>query len=207
MTHNLVRAALASALLLSVAACGGGGSDGAPQATPVANPFTKYVGSWVTACQFHHHEVFTLSTNANATVLSFADKSEYFANEDCTGAVVATGVYSAANATLSYQTTEPNASITLQSGEKVSNAVDKGAGAGGAATVTFSGSGVTSTTVSGLPAWHIAYNGGSTNVVVQNVQGATPAGVMLRNGQLYILFAQANTGTGFDASAPLTKVP
>lgn len=207
MTHNLVRAGLASALALSVAACGGGGSDGAPQATPIASPFAKYVGSWVSACQFHHHEVYTLSTNANATVLTFSDKSEYFSNDDCSGAVVATGVYSAPIATLSYQTTEPNASVALQSGEKVSNAVDKGTGQGSNAAVSFSGSGVSATTVSGKPGWHIVYPGGSTDLVVQTVQGATPGGVMLRNGQLYILVAQANTSTGFDASAPLSKSP
>lgn len=207
MTHTLVRAGLAAALALGLAACGGSGSDGAPQATPVNAPFAKYVGSWSTACQFHSHEVFTLSTNANATVLSFVAKSEYFANDDCSGAVVATGVYSAPIATLTYQTTEPNASVALQSGEKINSAVDKGSSVAGAAAISYSGSGVSATTVSGKPAWHIVYNGGSTDVVVQTAQGATPAGVMLRNGQLYILAAQANTGTGFDASAPLSKSP
>lgn len=206
MTQILLRAALASALA-TLAACGGGGSGSAPQATPVTAPFSKYEGNWTTACQFHHHETYTLTSSAGATVLTFSDKSEYFANDDCTGAVVATGVYSQPIATLTYFNTEPNASVKLQTGQTVSNAVDKGTGVGNTAAVSFSGSGVTTETVGGKAAWHIVYNGGSTDVVVQNVQGAAPAGVMLRDGQLYILTAQANTTTGFDASAPLTKAP
>jgi len=206
MTYNLVRAGLASVLALSVTACGGGSGGGTPQqTTPVAAPFTKYEGNWVSACQFHHHEVYTLTSSSGATVLSFADKSEYFANEDCTGAVVATGVYSGPIATLTYLTTEPNASVALQTGETVTNSVDKGTGTANAAAISFSGSGVSDSTVGGKPAWHIVYNGGSTDVVVQNVQGATPGGVMLRGGQLYVLTAQPNTG--YNAATPLTKSP
>jgi len=205
MTHNLVRAGLASALALSVTACGGGGGGTPQSTTPVASPFTKYEGNWVSACQFHHHEVYTMTASSNATVLTFTDKSEYFANDDCTGAVVATGVYSGPIASLSYLTTEPNASVKLQTGENVTNSVDKGNGTAGTAAVSFSGSGVTDTTVGGKPGWHIVYNGGSTDVVVQTVQGATPGGVMLRNGLLYVLTAQPNTG--YDAATPLTRSP
>lgn len=205
MTYNLVRAGLASALALSVAACGGGGGGTPQTTTPVAAPFTKYEGNWVSACQFHHHEVYTLTTSSSATVLSFADKSEYFANDDCTGAVVATGVYSGPIASLSYLTTEPNASVKLQTGETVTNSVDRGTGTASTAAVSFSGSGVSNTTVGGKPAWHIVYNGGSIDVVVQTVQGATPGGVMLRTGQLYVLTPQPNTG--YDAATPLTKSP
>jgi len=208
MKRIVISAGLAAALA-TLAACGGGGNnnDSAQQSTPVANPFAKYEGNWTTTCQFHHHEVYTLTSSSNGTVLTFNDKSEYFLNDDCSGAIVATGVYSQPIVTLNYLTTEPNASIKLQSGDTVSGSVDKGTSVGSTATVSFTGSGVTVETLGGKPAWHILYNGGSADVLASSVQSAAPAGLLLRTGQLYILTAQANTGTGFDASAPLTRSP
>ena len=209
MTHNLVRAGLASALALSalatLSACGGGGGGTPQSTTPVAAPFTKYEVKCFFFFDLYNNEFYTLTSSVNATVLTFTDKSEYFANEDCTGAVVATGVYSGPIATLSYLTTEPNASVKLQTGETVINPVDRGTGTASTATISFSGSGVSNTNIGGKPASHIIYNGGSTDVVLLPVQGATPGGVMLRNGQLYVLTAQPNTG--YDAATPLSKSP
>jgi hypothetical protein len=206
MKHILLVAGLASAMSM-LNACGGGGSgtDAQPTLPPVAQPFAKYEGSWKTACQFHHRETYTLATSSNATQLSILDQSDYYANDDCTGAVVATGTYSQAIAKLLYASTLANATVKLQSGENISDTVDRGTSNGSAsdALLSFTGSGVTSTVVNGKTVWHIAYNGGSTDVHIESVSGASPAGLLLRNGQLYFLSAQANSSTAFDASAPL----
>jgi hypothetical protein len=204
MKHILVYAGLASAMSI-LTACGGGGS-GTSESTlpPVALPLAKYEGVWKTACRFHQRETYMLTSASNATQLSIADQSDYYANEDCTGAVVATGVYSQAIAKLLYASTLANATVKLPSGENITDTVDRGTGAGSDATISFSGSGVTSSVVDGKTVWHIIYNGGATDVHVASVSGASPAGLLIRGGQLYFLTAQANSGTAFDASAPLT---
>lgn len=203
MKHILAYAALASSMAM-LSACGGGSSSAEPTLPPVAQPFAKYEGAWKTACQFHHRETYTLVSSNNATQLSIVDQSDYYANDDCTGAVVATGVFSQPIAKLLYASTLANATVKLQTGENITDTVDRGTGTGADAQVSFSGSGVTSSIVNGKTVWHIAYNGGSTDVHVDTVQGASPGGLLLRNGQLYFLIAQANTNTAFDASAPLT---
>ena len=189
-----------------LSACGGGGGD-TSQATlpPVAQPFAKYEGSWKSACKFHQRETYTLTTSANATQLSVLDQSDYYANEDCTGAVVATGVYSQAIAKLLYSSTLANATIKLQSGENVTDTVDRGTGTGSDATLSFTGSGVTSSVVDGKTVWHIVYNGGATDVHIASVSNATPGGLLIRGGLLYFLTPQPSNSNGFDASAPLTR--
>lgn len=205
MKHILAYAALASAMAV-LSACGGGGGD-TSQSTlpPVAQPFAKYEGNWKTACKFHQRETYTLTTSANATQVSILDQSDYYANEDCTGAVVATGVYSQAIAKLLYSSTLANASVKLQSGETVSDTVDRGTGTGSDATLSFTGSGVTSSVVDGKTVWHIVYNGGSTDVHIASVSNATPGGLLIRGGLLYFLTPQASNSNGFDASAPLAR--
>ncbi len=204
MKHILVYAALASTMAM-LTACGGGSGSGAESTVPaVAQPFAKYQGAWQAACQFHHRETYTLTSSNNATLLSIVDQSNYYDNDDCTGAVVATGVFSQPIATLLYASTLSNATIKLQSGDNISDTVDRGTGSGSDAQVSFSGSGVTSSVVNGKTVWHIVYTGGSTDVLVDSVSGASPGGLLLRNGQLYFLIAQANSNTAFDASAPLT---
>lgn len=206
MKHLLLYAALASAAI-TLTACGGGGGQDTSQPTlpPVAQPLAKYEGSWKTACKFHQRETYTLVASSNATQLSILDQSDYYANDDCSGAVVATGVYSQPIAKLLYSSTVANATIKLQSGETVSDTVDRGTGTGSdAALLSFSGSGVTSSVVNGKTVWHIVFNGGSTDVHIESVSGATPGGLLIRGGLLYFLTPQAGSNTAFDASAPLT---
>ncbi len=204
MKHIWAYAGLASAMAMLSACGGGGGSASESTLPPVAQPFAKYEGAWKTACQFHHRETYTLTSSSNATVLSIADQSDYYANDDCTGAVVATGVYSQPIAKLLYSSTLANATIKLQSGDSVTDTVDRGTGTGLDAVLSFSGSGVTPAVVDGQTVWHISYNGGSTDVHTGSVSGASPAGLLIRGGQLYFLTAQANSSSAFDASAPLS---
>lgn len=202
MKHTVACVALASLL----SACGGGGGGPTGQNTqPVSAPFAKYEGDWKDVCQFHHRETVTMTASTSGTSVSMSDRIEYFANEDCSGALVATGVYSQPIAKLQYITTETSATVKLQNGETVTGSVDRGVGVGSDATVSFTGSGVTSSIVNGKTVWHIAYAGGSTDISINSVSGATPGGLFLRNGQLYILTSSAGSTTSYDASGALSR--
>jgi hypothetical protein len=203
MKHVLACVAAASVL----SACGGGGSGASGPVTPPATaPFAKYVGDWKDACQFHHRETVTVAiTAASATTVTLSDRIEYFDNADCSGALVATGVYSAPIATLQYVATENNAIVHLQSGLSLTGAVDRGTAAASDATVSFSGSGVSSSVLNGKTVWHIAYSGGGTDIQINNVLGANPGGLFLNADQLYVVTASAGSNNSFDASAALTR--
>lgn len=202
---SLTLLTLASALT----ACGGGGGGGGGTAgtptAPVSAPFAKYEGEWKGPCQSHLRETVTLVASNNATVLAISDKSDYFANADCSGGIVATGVYSQPIAKLSYAATEANASVKLQTGETVTGAVDRGTATATDATISFTGSGASSTVSGGKTTWHIAYNGGGLDIVIDTISGASPGGLLLRNGQLYILSPDGNSTTSFQASGALTR--
>ena len=97
MKHVLACVAAASVL----SACGGGSSAGSVVNPPTTAPFAKYVGDWKDVCQFHHRETITVATlTASATTATLSDRIDYFENEDCSGALVATGVFSKPIATL-----------------------------------------------------------------------------------------------------------
>lgn len=201
---RLVLACVAAASALS--ACGGGGTAvGGSVNPPAMAPFAKYVGEWKDVCQFHHRETITVATlTASATTATLSDRIDYYDNADCSGALVATGVYSKPIATLQYVTTENNATVHLQSGQSLTGVVDRGTATASDATVSFSGTGVSSSVVNGKTVWHIAYSGGGTDIQINNVLGATPGGLFLSSGQLYIVTTEASSTSTFDASAPLT---
>ena len=102
-------------------------------------------------------------------------------------------------------TTENSATVHLQSGQSLTGAVDRGTATASDATVSFTGSGVSSSVVNGKTVWHIAYNGGGTDIQIINVLGANPGGLFLSSGQLYIVTAEGGSTNTFDASAPLTR--
>ena len=188
-------------------ACGGGGSNSGttgPTVAPVSAPLTKYAGAWNDVCQFHHQETVTVIPSSDGSSASLSDQIQYFANQDCTGGVVAIGTYSQPIATLKYSTTVSGASITLQDGTSISATVDTGTATGSNATISFAGSGVTSSVVNGQTVWTITYNGGSTQANISSVSGASPAGLLLLNNQLYILTKNGTGTNSYDASAPLT---
>ncbi|NRR31224.1 hypothetical protein HSX11_13630 [Oxalobacteraceae bacterium] len=184
-------------------ACGGGGGGSTDNPAPVVtSPFAKYEGEWKDACQFHHRETSSFAVTNSATTIAISNKIEYFDNEDCTGAIVATGVYSQPIARVNYSSTDTNASVKLQNGETVTGVVDRGTAVGTDANVTFTGSGVTSSVVNGKTIFKISYTGGSTEIRIDSISGASPGGLMLRNGQLYILSAN---GSSYSASAALSR--
>lgn len=196
----------ASLILLSaLAACGGndGGIDTA-QPVQVTGALQKYAGEWKQSCSSHSRESSTLVATGNGAILSFISKIEYFANADCTGGVVATGMYSEPSIVLQYKGTIKDASIKLASGETVAVNVDQGDASATTVPITFAGSGVTSTIVNGKTVWRITFSQGYTEVKGNLGTGTVKAALALRNGELLLLAPLGNTGNSFEVQNHMT---
>ncbi len=197
----MYRLAAGSVLLTALAACGGGsgGSDsGQGIPTQVAGALQKYEGVWIRPCAAHNRDTMTLvASNAGAT-LSFTLKTEYFANADCSGAVVATGTYGQAATVLQYTGTVKDANVHMPNGEVVTVNVDQGNATATTTPITFTGSGVTSSVVNGKTVWHIQFGQGSTDVQTNLGTGVTKASLALRNGELLVLSVSGNSGNTFN---------
>lgn len=191
-------------LLTALAACGGsGGSDqGIP--TQVSAALQKYEGVWIRPCAAHNRDTMTLSSSNGGATLSFTIKTEYFANADCTGAVVATGTYKQPSIVMQYTGSIKDASVKLRNGETVTQAVDQGTTTASGESITFTGSGVTSSTVGGKTVWHITFSQGATDVYPNLNTGTGKTALAMRNGELLVLEASGNAGNTFDESSRLT---
>ena len=89
---QLVLVATLTALFLS--ACGGGDAPPAPSkdAPPAPSKLAAYVGTWVGACQ--HNVIETIAVTDTPGVkdsITYSATEEYFEQEGCAGAVIATG--------------------------------------------------------------------------------------------------------------------
>lgn len=192
-------------LLTALAACGGG-SGGSDQGIPtqVAGALQKYEGVWIRPCAAHNRDTMTLAASNNGTTLSFTIKTEYFANVDCTGGVVATGTYAQAATVLQYTGTVKDANVRMPNGETVTANVDQGNATATTSAITFTGSGVSSTTVNGKTVWHIQFGQGSTDVQTNLGTGVTSASLALHNGELLVLSVSGNGGNTFTVESRLT---
>lgn len=192
-------------LLTALAACGGsgGGDQGIP--AQVAGALQKYEGVWSRPCAAHNRDTMTLAASNNGATLSFTIKTEYFANADCTGAVVATGTYPQAATVLQYTGTVKDANVRMPNGEVVTVNVEQGNATATTSPITFTGSGVTSSTVNGRTVWHIRFSQGSTDVQTNLGTGVTSASLALRNGELLVLSVSGNSGNTFNVESRLTR--
>jgi hypothetical protein len=191
-------------LLTALAACGGGGGSDQGIPTQVSSALQKYEGVWVRPCAAHNRDTMTLAASNNGATLSFTIKTEYFANVDCTGAVVATGTYAQAATVLQYTGTVKDASVRMPNGEIVTTNVDQGNATATTAPITFTGSGVTSSVVNGKTVWHIQFSQGSTDVQTNLGTGVTSASLALRNGELLVLSVSGNSTNTFNVESRLT---
>jgi hypothetical protein len=191
-------------LLTALAACGGsGGSDqGIP--AQVAGALQKYEGVWIRPCAAHNRDTMALAAGNNGATLSFTIKTEYFANADCTGAVVATGTYRQPSIVMQYTGTVKEASVKLRNGETVTTSVDQGTTTATSEAIAFTGSGVTSSVVGGRTVWHITFSQGATDVYANLNTGTGKTALTLRNGELLVLEASGNAGNTFDETSRLT---
>jgi len=199
---QIILAALAA---MALAACGGGGGGSgttapAPAPAPVTPPpvsqLAGYVGAWVSACdgrELNSVTVTRASGSADAIVISY--KSDYYANLNCTGNVVATWTQSA-DATAVYAGSV-DASIVFTPGTNATAArVDKVTATLPAHTESVVGSNVTHTVRNGQAMWCIDFGGGSSSCSYD--QGAQPAqtvagGLYMRGNELFELSPSGST--------------
>lgn len=191
-------------LLTALAACGGGGGSDQGIPAQVAGALQKYEGVWIRPCAAHNRDTMALATSNNGATLSFTIKTEYFANADCSGAVVATGTYQQPSIVMQYTGTVKEASVKLRNGETVTTGVDQGTTSASSEAITFTGSGVTSSVVGGRTVWHITFSQGATDVYPNLNTGTGKTALTLRNGELLVLEASGNAGNTFDEASRLT---
>lgn len=67
--------------------------------------------------------------------------------------------------------------------------------------INFTGSGVTSSIVNGETVWRIAYNGGSTDLTIDDSSGTAQGGLLLLNGELLELSPVNNSATSFNVES------
>ncbi len=199
---NIKLIAVSSISIAILAACGGGGSDTTTASTAAdVGPLTKYEGVWGQGCDDHSRDTYTFAASNNGTSLAITNKMEYFANENCTGAIVATGTYAQPEVMLQYIKTEANAPVKMLTGEIITASVDVGTAVGSGEAIKFTGSGVTSSVVNGETVWHIVYNNGSTDLTVNDSPGTAQGALLLLNGELLELSPANNSATSFNVDS------
>ena len=197
MRRNLldkVMVGLFVALTFGLAGCGGGGGNDNSGNTSAAGPLAKYAGTWVQGCDGHSRETTTFTSSNDGNTISVTSKDEYFADANCTGAVVATGTYEQPSFILQYKDTVNNASVKMLNGTTITATVDRGTGNSTGARVKYVGSGVTSSSIVGnTTKVHIVYNGGSTDLEIDDSSGGGEGALLLLNNELLSLYPVTST--------------
>jgi hypothetical protein len=174
MKHLFIAGVIAAGL----SACGGGGGDvsSPPVASTPATPLSAYIGNWVSSCNVHQIDSRTITRlPGTAASISIAQKVDYYANHNCTGAVVGTWTQSA-DVTAVYADTVAS-SIVFNEGSAATPArVDKVIATLPQHTWSVTGTGVAYTVGGGVAQWCIQYMDGDSSCVVDS--GAAPAAVV-----------------------------
>ncbi len=193
---------LAAVAAIVMTGCGGsGGSSGGttappPVATVPPSALAAYVGTWVSACDERELNTVTITRaagSADAIVVSY--KSDYYANLNCTGAIVATWTQSADVSAVYAGSVD--SSIVFTPGTSATAArVDKVTATLPAHTESVVGSNVTHTVRNGQAMWCIDFGGGNSSCIYD--QGAQPSqtvagGLYLRGNELFELSPSEST--------------
>jgi hypothetical protein len=200
--NTLKKIAILTVIAMGISACGGGGGGSdAAATTAVVGPLTKYEGTWGQGCDSHERTTYNFTASNGGTSLAITEKSEYFDNAGCTGAIVATGTYSRPEIVAQYNKTEANAPVKMLTGQMVTGSVDVVTAEGSGEAINFTGSGVTSSVVNGKTVWHIVYNGGSNDLTVDIKTGSQQGGLLLLNGELLELDLANASATSFNVNS------
>lgn len=183
---------------------GSGGSGGASASALAAISLAKYAGAW-SFCYGHDQETLTIANAGNGSY-STTLTQDVFADDGCKGAVVATGSYGQPMTTMAGIRSVPNAVIAMNGGTVV-DTVDLVTVTAGTAPFTWSGSGLTSYSISnGVTTATIAFNNGSVTLTRNAVNGETTQGaLLLRNNVMYTLRPVAGSATNFSVTGQYTK--
>lgn len=196
-----------TALLL--AACGGGGghpgsTGNSPGLGSATANLDAYVGTWASACASRAIDTAVIARAAGTNdALTIAVTTRYYANTECTGAVIATQTWSA-DATATWIGTAASAIVPGPGMAPVAASVDKVAAQLPQRTVTLTGTFVSHQTIAGQPNWCIDYTD-SAVCVPDRIYAAEPApfdGLAVLDNVLYEL---KSNGVNYDAVGRFTK--
>lgn len=164
---------LAAAVLLGVSACGAGTP---PVPARPATPLAAYIGNWATACNFHAIDRARISrTPGTAGAISIDYKTDYYANENCTGGILGTWTQSA-SATAVHEGTVDAKILFMQGSAAVPAKVDKVRTSLPELDWLLGGTGVVHTAANGLAQWCINYANGDVSCIAD--AGPYPAMVV-----------------------------
>jgi hypothetical protein len=195
----------ATAVALCGCGGGGGGSTAAPPAA-TASPLDAYAGTWGSACADHAVGTLVVARAAGTTdTITVANRTDYYANADCTGSIVGT-VTQSADATATYGGTVDASIVPGPRAAAVSVKVARLTASLPQHTLAVTGSGVTHTTATGQAQWCIAYANGTSTCIRD--EGTIPAqtglagGLAVQGSTLYDLTAN---GTSWNVDGVYTK--
>lgn len=191
--NRLILAAIAATL----SACGGGGGSGGggnAQLPAQQQQLGAYLGTWVADCDRHQQDSATITRLSDDSV-RIANRTDYYAAANCSGAVVATQTQTA-DVTATY-TGAVDASVVLAPpGSATTIRIDRVTASVGQYALAVTGTGVTRTQANGKPQWCINYGDGSATCIVdEGVQPGSSAtgGLYARDNQLYELSPSGST--------------
>lgn len=182
------------ALAACLSACGGGGgSAGSGGATLPAQTMQlgAYLGTWGSDCASHGVDTVVISRPAGSTdSITIAFRTDYYANADCSGGVVATWTQSA-DVTATYAGTADTSIVPTPGAASVAATVDKVTVSLPQHTATVTGPNVVHTITNGQAQWCINYaNGDSTCIKDEGTypaQSGVAGGLYLQGNTLYEL--------------------
>ena len=185
-------------------AVGGTAPTNPPPATPTVNTgLSKYEGIWRQECVDHMRLTMT-ATATGKDSFSITRNEDFFANADCTGAIVAVGNYGVPDEAVTY--TEPlnDVSILMPDGSIVRATVDPGIATSPIAQYTFTGPGVLASIfepIFGKTKAKIQYAEKVGDVERFALRGQSDSGALvLLNDELYSLVPIENSTSSFSVS-------
>jgi hypothetical protein len=205
MTYGTTTATLA----LLLAACGGGGghpgsTNGAPGMGSATANLDAYVGTWASSCASSAIDTAVIARPASpANTLTIALTTQYYANTECTGNVIATQTWSD-NATATWTGTVTSSIVPGPGLAPLPATVDKVTAQLPQRTVTLTGSFVSHKTIDGQSNWCIDYASSSVCVPdrIYTAQAAPFDGLAIQGTDLYEL---KSNGVNYDAVERFTK--
>lgn len=199
---------LVSAVAMMACACGGGGgNEGDPKApgfSASVNKLAAYVGTWAATCNDHAVDNATITSTGNNTV-TIATRTDYYAQANCTGAIIATET-EGADITATYVDTVDAPVVFATGTPATTGKVDRITASMPIHSRSITGTAVTRVVQNGKPQWCIDFgNGRSTCILDEGAYSArsgVAGGLLLQGNAFYELVPN---GTVYEAYGRYVK--
>lgn len=190
-------ALILGSLCMVIAGCGGGNST--PSPPPASEKLGAYIGTWESDCSAGFRETLTNTrTQGSSDSITSSLKGQWFAEANCTGAVVAT-LTESSDITAKYVATVSAPVILTTGTAPVSADVDQVLGSQPAFSEALTGPAVVRSVTNGQAQWCFTVAGGDTHCHPDS--GPQPAvsnesaALHLRGNDMYILFQNSGIYT------------